>query len=121
MFKRLIFILFLATNCFSGDFKKLSEIEKERERCYYIVELADSGSLKNWESLRSIFDLGFEKSETREGHRIVAHLVNQNIIPNNPKDKEGRLIATASFGWYVVFDVDLQGNVRKFHLSNSHK
>jgi hypothetical protein len=101
--------------------KKLSDFRSEKERCAYIVDLADAHFLDfahDWGTVRPVFDLGLRGYPERDGD-IIASL--SDPLPVEKADKAGPMKAQARNGhWYVVINL-VQGKILRFYLSNISK
>lgn len=127
LIKLYLCLVFTSGLCFGQDsatfiVKPLSQIASEKERCVYVIELADSGLLaagKPWKGVEKVFDLGLLTHEISNGKELVAHLIAQR--DQSVLNSAGQVVATAFYGWYVVIELDRGNKIRKFHLSNTHK
>jgi hypothetical protein len=104
------------------NLKKLSAIPSERERCIYIVELADEHILGvgvKWDAVKPMFDLGL--LDFRKQKSFLAPLMapkpRSKVVGPNADWVVGQI---PLYNWYVFLTIH-DGVIVDFYLSNSGK
>lgn len=104
-------------------FKKLSEMNSERERYLYIYDMAEAGVFKKttWDELKKYFDISVSEhvKDDKSGKTIIVRLKEQS--PDRPRLSFDDVGARSYVGWYVLFEIANKGGIEKYNISNFHK
>lgn len=104
--------------------KRLSEIKSEKERCAYIIALADAGKFQfgqSWSKIEPFFDVDKLTHEIDPNTKHVIVYLKDQHFQKKPQIIDGYPAASGFSGWYVVIELGGANIIRKFYLSNSHK